>query len=154
MRSRLVAPGVPNGRPATIAIASAVLPKPSCLAVEQASSLLAHVQHGRAQHRVDAPHQGQAARLGIDLRQPRAVIVLELAEDMRRPNLALSRLQRVQAELATHWPALLMAVISPREIERPIVQLTVGEHRDTGPCRLCPVTVRSPPDRDHDKVIH
>ncbi|WP_024303485.1 sugar diacid recognition domain-containing protein [Pseudogulbenkiania sp. MAI-1] len=63
-----------------------------------------------------ASMEAWAARLGIDVRQTRAVIVLELAEEMQRPDVALSRLQRVQTELATHWPALLMAVINPREL--------------------------------------
>lgn len=57
-----------------------------------------------------------AARLGVDLRQPRAMFVLELPDDGHRPDLALMELQRVQAELAARWPELLTAVISPGEL--------------------------------------
>lgn len=57
-----------------------------------------------------------AARLGVDLGRPRAVTVLELADDALPPDQALMELQRVQAELAARWPELLSAVLSPREL--------------------------------------
>jgi carbohydrate diacid regulator len=57
-----------------------------------------------------------AARLGIDLRQSRAVSVLELCDERQRPDLALMDLQRVQAELATRRPEILTAVVSPHEL--------------------------------------
>lgn len=57
-----------------------------------------------------------AARLGVDLRQSRAVLVLELSDESQRPDLALMELQRGQSELAARWPDLLIAVLTPREL--------------------------------------
>jgi carbohydrate diacid regulator len=60
--------------------------------------------------------QAWAARLGVDLRLPRAMFVLELADDSYRPDLALMAFQQLQSELAGRWPELLTAVISPGEL--------------------------------------
>jgi len=64
----------------------------------------------------EASMQAWAARLKVDLRQPGAFFVLQLANDTPRPDLAMLELQGVQAELAAHWPELLTAVISPGEL--------------------------------------
>lgn len=64
----------------------------------------------------DAGMKAWAVRLGVDLRQSRAMFVLELTDDSHRPDLVLMELQRVQSELAVRWPDLLTAVISPREL--------------------------------------
>lgn len=57
-----------------------------------------------------------AARLKVDLRQPGAFFVLQLAKDSLRPESAMMELQGVQSELAAHWPDMLTAVISPGEL--------------------------------------
>ena len=57
-----------------------------------------------------------AARLGVDLRRPRAMVVAQVAGVGARVELVLSSLQQVQAELARRWPELLTAVISPGEL--------------------------------------
>lgn len=57
-----------------------------------------------------------ATRLGLDLRQPRAVFVIRLADTETRPDLALLELQRIQSELSLRWPERLSAVISPCEL--------------------------------------
>lgn len=64
----------------------------------------------------DAGMNAWAARLKVDLRLPGAFFVLQLPTDNLRPELAMMELQRVQSELATHWPDLLTAVISPGEL--------------------------------------
>jgi carbohydrate diacid regulator len=63
-----------------------------------------------------AAMEAWAVRLGLDLQQPRAVLVLQLADEGVRPDLALAELQRAQSALAARWPALLTAVITPREM--------------------------------------
>jgi len=63
-----------------------------------------------------AAMEAWAARLGLDLQQPRTVLVLELADEAARPDLALAELQRAQTALAARWPSLLTAVITPREM--------------------------------------
>lgn len=64
----------------------------------------------------DAGMKAWAARLKVDLRIPGAFFVLQLAKDSLRPELAMMELQGVQSELATYWPELLTAVISPGEL--------------------------------------
>lgn len=64
----------------------------------------------------DAGMKAWAARLKVDLRQPGAFFVLQLAKDSLRPELAIMELQSVQSELAENWPELLTAVISPGEL--------------------------------------
>lgn len=64
----------------------------------------------------EASMEAWAVRLGVDLRRPRAVFILELADENQRPDLALADLQRVQSDLAANWPDLLMAIITPREL--------------------------------------
>lgn len=64
----------------------------------------------------DAGMKAWAARLKVDLRQPGAFFVLQLAKDSLRPELAMMELQGVQSELAAQWPELLTAVISPGEL--------------------------------------
>jgi carbohydrate diacid regulator len=63
-----------------------------------------------------AAMEAWAVRLGLDLQQPRTVLVLQLADEGVRPDLALAELQRAQSALAARWPALLTAVITPREM--------------------------------------
>lgn len=57
-----------------------------------------------------------AARLGVDLGQSRAVVVLESGDANVRPDLAMANLERVQLELSNRWPDLLTAIMSPREL--------------------------------------
>lgn len=57
-----------------------------------------------------------AARLGIDFRGARAVLVVELPDETLSPDLALAELHRCQQQLATQHPDLLTAAISPREL--------------------------------------
>jgi len=64
----------------------------------------------------EAGMKAWAARLKVDLRQPGAFFILQLAKDSHRPELAMMELQGVQSELAAHWPELLTAVISPGEL--------------------------------------
>lgn len=64
----------------------------------------------------EAGMKAWAARLKVDLRQPGAFFVLQLAKDRLRPELAMMELQGVQSELAGNWPELLTAVISPGEL--------------------------------------
>jgi len=64
----------------------------------------------------DAGMKAWAARLKVDLRQPSAFFVLQLAKDSLRPEFAMLELQGVQSELAVHWPDLLTAVVSPGEL--------------------------------------
>ena len=71
----------------------------------------------------DANMQAWAARLALDLRVPRAMLVLEVQEAHEageqaaaRLDQVLTQLQQVQADLALRWPALLTAVVSPGEL--------------------------------------
>ncbi len=60
-----------------------------------------------------------AARLGVDLGRPRAMVVAQVPamdERCERVELVLAALQQVQSELALRWPDLLTAVISPGEL--------------------------------------
>ena len=57
-----------------------------------------------------------ATRLGIDFLCPRAAITLELTDEQLSPDLALAELHRCQQALATQYPELLSATISPREL--------------------------------------
>jgi carbohydrate diacid regulator len=64
----------------------------------------------------DVSMQAWAARLGVDLRLPRAMFVLEVPDVSHRLDLVLSQLQHAQSELAARWPELLTAMISPGEL--------------------------------------
>ena len=69
-----------------------------------------------------------ALRLGVDFLYPRAVVVFELTDERLGPDLARSELQRCQQRLGTHYPELLSAVLSPREL----VILSDFERLDSG----------------------
>ena len=55
-------------------------------------------------------------RLGIDFRELRAAVVLELLDETVGPDRAMAELQRCQQHLAAWEPSLLMSAISPREL--------------------------------------
>jgi len=57
-----------------------------------------------------------AVRLSVDFLSPRAVVVINLTDELLRPDLALAELQRCQTTLATHRPEMLTAAITPREL--------------------------------------
>jgi carbohydrate diacid regulator len=57
-----------------------------------------------------------AVRLGVDFRRPRAVALLELADESLPPDQALIELQRCQAALSADQPDTLSAALSPREL--------------------------------------
>lgn len=57
-----------------------------------------------------------AARLGVDLSKPRAVIVAEPCAADLRPDLALIEVTHCQHQLAAQFPGLLVAAVSPREL--------------------------------------
>ena len=55
-------------------------------------------------------------RLGIDFRELRAAVVLELLDETVGPDRAMAELQRCQQHLAAWEPSLLMSAMSPREL--------------------------------------
>ena len=57
-----------------------------------------------------------SGRLGIDFRELRAAVVLELLDETVGPDRAMAELQRCQQHLAAWEPSLLMSAISPREL--------------------------------------
>lgn len=63
-----------------------------------------------------ASMEAWAARLGVDLSRPRAMVVAQVPDVGERVELVLAALQQAQAELVRRWPALLTAVISPGEL--------------------------------------
>lgn len=64
----------------------------------------------------DTAMQAWAARLALDLRVPRAMLMLQVAHGGEQLEQVLSQLQQAQAALHLRWPALLTAVVSPGEL--------------------------------------
>jgi carbohydrate diacid regulator len=64
----------------------------------------------------DVSMTGWAAQLGVDLKQSRAMFVLELSDANHQPDLVLMKIQRVKSELAVNWPHLLIAMVAPGEL--------------------------------------
>ena len=64
----------------------------------------------------DTAMQAWAARLALDLRVPRAMLVLQVEHGGEQLEQALNQLQQAQAALHSRWPALLTAVVSPGEL--------------------------------------
>lgn len=64
----------------------------------------------------DTAMQAWAARLALDLRVPRAMLVLQVEHGGVQLEQALNQLQQAQAALHSRWPALLTAVVSPGEL--------------------------------------
>ncbi len=55
-------------------------------------------------------------RLGVDFRERRAAVVLELLDETIGPDRTMAELQRCQQHLAASEPVLLMSAVSPREL--------------------------------------
>lgn len=64
----------------------------------------------------DTAMQAWAARLALDLRVPRAMLVLQVEHGGEQLEQVLSQLQQVQTALHLRWPVLLTAVVSPGEL--------------------------------------
>lgn len=76
----------------------------------------------------DSSMAAWAARLGVDLRLPRAMFVLEIRDATQRLDLVLTQLQQAQAALAARWPDLLTAVIPSGELA--MLDIVVGPAPD------------------------